>query len=68
QGSEFEAVIMPVIGVPPNLCYRNLFYTAVTRAKSKMITIGTRETILRMVENDRKIKRYSALKYLLKAE
>ncbi|MBQ3897349.1 MAG: ATP-dependent RecD-like DNA helicase, partial [Clostridia bacterium] len=47
QGSEFEAVIMPVIGVPPNLCYRNLFYTAVTRAKSKMITIGTRETILR---------------------
>ncbi len=68
QGSEFEAVIMPVIDVPPNLCYRNLFYTAVTRAKSKMITIGSRDTILRMVENDRKIKRYSALKDLLKVE
>lgn len=68
QGSEFEAVIMPVIDVPPNLCYRNLFYTAVTRAKSKMITIGSRDTILRMVENDRKIKRYSALKNLLEVE
>ena len=68
QGSEFEAVIMPVISVPPNLCYRNLFYTAVTRARKKMITIGTKSTIERMVENDRKIKRYSALKYMLKAE
>lgn len=68
QGSEFEAVIMPVIDVPPNLCYRNLFYTAVTRAKSKMITIGSRDTILRMVENDRKIKRYSALRNLLEVE
>lgn len=68
QGSEFEAVIMPVVDVPPNLCYRNLFYTAVTRARKKMITIGTKNTILAMVENDRKIKRYSALKYLLKVE
>jgi len=68
QGSEFEAVIMPVIDVPPNLCYRNLFYTAVTRAKKKMITIGNKSTILAMVENDRKIKRYSALKDLLKVE
>lgn len=68
QGSEFEAVIMPVVDVPPNLCYRNLFYTAVTRARKKMITVGTKNTILAMVENDRKIKRYSALKFLLKVE
>ena len=45
QGSEFEAVILPVVDVPPMLCYRNLFYTAVTRAKSKMITIGKQEII-----------------------
>lgn len=68
QGSEFQAVIMPVIDVPPKLCYRNLFYTAVTRARSKMITIGSRNQILQMVSNDRKIKRYSALKFFLKVE
>lgn len=66
QGSEFEAVIMPVIDVPPQLCYRNLLYTAVTRARSKMITIGRRGQIECMVQNDRKVRRYSALKYLLK--
>lgn len=66
QGSEFEAVIMPVIDVPPQLCYRNLFYTAITRAKSKMITIGRRTQIEAMVNNDKKIRRFSALKYFLK--
>ena len=61
QGSEFEAVIMPVIDVPTQLCYRNLLYTAVTRAKSKMITIGRRSQIESMVSNDKKIRRFSAL-------
>lgn len=68
QGSEFEAVIMPVIDVPPQLCYRNLFYTAITRAKSKMITIGRRQLIELMVSNDRKVRRYSALKDFLTEE
>ena len=68
QGSEFEAVIMPAIDVTPLLCYRNLFYTAVTRARSKMITIGSRDLIMQMVENNKKQKRYSALKYFLKVE
>lgn len=66
QGSEFEAVIMPVIDVPPQLCYRNLFYTAVTRARSKMITIGKYTQIEAMVGNNRKTGRYSALKDFLK--
>ena len=65
QGSEFEAVIMPVVDVPPQLCYRNLLYTAVTRARSKMIVIGRRATVESMVSNDKKIRRYSALKYFL---
>lgn len=68
QGSEFEAVIMPIIDVPPQLCYRNLFYTAITRAKSKMITIGRRQVIEAMVANDRKVRRYSALKDFLMEE
>ena len=65
QGSEFEAVIMPVVDVPPQLCYRNLLYTAVTRARSKMIVIGRRATVESMVSNDKKIRRYSALKSFL---
>ena len=68
QGSEFEAVIMPVIDVAPQLCYRNLFYTAVTRARSKMITIGKEQQIAEMISNDKKIRRFSALKYFLKED
>gem|GEM_PF-3315894 len=56
-----------MIDVPPMLCYRNLFYTAVTRARSKMITIGRQTTIEDMVNNDRKIRRYSALRTFLEA-
>ena len=37
QGSEFPAVILPVAQVPPRLCYRNLFYTGVTRARKLCI-------------------------------
>ena len=68
QGSEFQAVIMPIIDVPPQLCYRNLFYTAITRARSKMITIGRKAQIAQMVENDRKFRRYSALRDFLLME
>lgn len=65
QGSEFPAVIMPVVSVLPNLCYRNLLYTAVTRAKQLLILVGTRAEIQNMVENDKKTRRYSALKTFL---
>ena len=68
QGSEFKAVIMPVIGVVPELSYRNLLYTAVTRAKDMLITVGSSDLVYRMTENDKKSKRYSALSYFLKAE
>ena len=62
QGNEFEAVVMPVTGVVDQLAYRNLLYTAVTRAKKLMILVGSRNTIERMVANNSKAKRYSALK------
>lgn len=68
QGSEFKAVIMPVIGVVPELSYRNLLYTAVTRAKDMLITVGSSDLVYRMTANDKKSKRYSALSHFLKAE
>ena len=68
QGSEFSAVIIPVVSVLPNLCYRNLLYTAVTRAKKLLILVGTAEEVEKMVRNDKKTRRYSALQYLLHDE
>ncbi len=65
QGSEFEAVIMPVCSVIPQLSYRNLLYTAVTRAKNKLILVGTQNQVHMMVDNDKKTRRYSFLKHLL---
>ena len=65
QGSEFEAVIMPVCSVIPQLSYRNLLYTAVTRAKNNLILVGSEDQIRLMVDNDKKTRRYSALKHML---
>ena len=68
QGNEFDAVVMPVFGVVPNLCYRNLLYTAVTRAKKLMILVGSKEVVAEMTRNNSRMKRYSALDYFLKEE
>lgn len=65
QGSEFKAVIMPVINVIPQLCYRNLLYTAITRAKELMIVVGKQSEVFNMAANNRKSRRYSSLKKLL---
>lgn len=59
QGSEFEAVILPLMGRHPKLHYRNLLYTAVTRAKKMLIIVGQKETVQEMTENHRKTERYS---------
>lgn len=66
QGSEFPAIVMPMFPGPSQLYYRNLLYTAITRAKSLLILVGTEKTVQVMVENDRKTKRYSGLYYFLK--
>ena len=65
QGNEFEAVIMPLYKGSPMLMYRNLLYTAVTRAKKLMIIVGSRDIIQKMVSNNHKNKRYSGLGYFL---
>lgn len=69
QGSEFDAVVLPLFRNMPNLCYRNLLYTAVTRAKKLLVLVGSRQTLQDMIENDRKTRRYTALSLLMqKAE
>lgn len=65
QGSEFEAVVMPVLGGYDKLYYRNLLYTAVTRAKKLLILVGQEERIAFMVNNHIKSVRFTNLRYLL---
>ncbi|MDE5884969.1 MAG: ATP-dependent RecD-like DNA helicase [Oscillospiraceae bacterium] len=65
QGSEFEAVIMPLLGKMEKLSYRNLFYTAVTRAKKLLILVSTPAKIQQMIETVNQHQRYSNLKYML---
>lgn len=68
QGSEYDAVIIPITAFTHNLLYRNLLYTGVTRAKKMIIVIGTRELVKTMVDNNRKMLRYSLLRPLLEKE
>lgn len=65
QGSEYPAVIIPLPNGMDRLTYRNLLYTAVTRAKNILIVIGTARKIQEMVGNDRQTLRYSCLKPML---
>ncbi len=65
QGSEFKAVVMPMYYGAPQLYYRNLLYTAVTRAKEKLILTGNVSTLKKMVDNNKKTKRYSGLRAFL---
>jgi len=61
QGSEFPVVIMPVTGGPSMLLTRNLFYTALTRARTLVVLVGTENVIRTMVENDHVVRRYTTL-------
>lgn len=65
QGSEFECVVMPLFAIPNKLAYRNLLYTAVTRAKKLFIAVGDKQLFLKMCANDKKTLRYTLLKELL---
>lgn len=68
QGSEFDAVIMPLMNYKSKMYYRNLLYTGVTRAKNHLILLGKEETVRYMVENDRRTVRYTNLLEMLKGE
>ncbi|OON93950.1 MAG: AAA family ATPase [Candidatus Epulonipiscioides saccharophilum] len=67
QGSEYPVVIIPLLNVPYMLLSRNLLYTAITRAKKMVIIVGIRDTINRMVDNNREIHRFTSLLYHLQA-
>lgn len=61
QGSEFPIIIMPVCSFAPQLCSRNLFYTAITRARDMVILVGSERVIASMVSNNRQDDRYTGL-------
>ena len=66
QGSEFEAVIMPILGGYDKLYFRNLLYTAVTRAKRLIVLVGSSKRIEYMVNNNRRMNRYTLLETLIR--
>lgn len=61
QGSEYPAVVLPLLGGPRMLFNRNLLYTAITRAKSCVTILGSRDTVQGMIENVSERRRYTAL-------
>lgn len=61
QGSEFPAVVLPVVTQHYILLQRNLIYTAVTRARKLMVMVGTRKALAMAVGNDAPQKRYTRL-------
>lgn len=63
QGSEYPVVIIPMYYCSPLLMTRNLFYTAVTRARRMVILVGRSDIPHKMVNNNREIMRYTTLKY-----
>ena len=65
QGSEFDAVVLPLTGGPPMLMTRNLLYTAVTRAKRLVVIVGRESCVRQMVDNNHILTRYSALDWRL---
>ena len=65
QGSEFDAVVLPLISGPPMLLTRNLLYTAVTRAKRLVVIVGRESCVRQMVDNNHILRRWSALDWRL---
>lgn len=68
QGSEYPAVVIPLLTGPRMLMNRNLLYTAVTRAKKCVTIVGNDETFQMMIENNAEQRRYSGLKDRLTEE
>ena len=62
QGSEYGAVIMPLMDGPRQLMNRNLLYTGVTRAQKCLVILGSSEKVAQMITNDRENLRYTGLK------
>ena len=63
QGSEFDTVILPLFYGNNEFLTRNLLYTAMTRAKKRLVIVGLARTVQHMVQNSRVSRRFTALKY-----
>ena len=61
QGSEYPAVIIPLLGGNRKLMNRNLIYTAITRARQLVIIVGDVNLVNQMVDNSEEQKRYTSL-------
>ena len=61
QGSEYPAVIIPILSGPRMLMNRNLLYTAVTRARRCVTVVGSENTFAEMIRNEKQQQRYSSL-------
>jgi len=61
QGSEYPAVILPLLAGPRMLFNRNLLYTAVTRARKCVTILGSRQTVFEMIQNEKQHERYTSL-------
>lgn len=68
QGSEFDAVVIPVVAGNPMMMTRNLLYTAVTRAKKMVVLVGSLKHISFMIHNAFSVKRKTQLQKLIKEE
>ena len=62
QGSEYPAVVIPILSGPPKLFSRNLLYTAVTRARRMVVIVGNLNKINEMIDNIQEQKRYTSFK------
>lgn len=61
QGSEFDVVVIPLVGGAPLVLTRNLIYTAITRAKKMVVLVGSRKCLQRMIANTTTIQRNTML-------
>ena len=65
QGSEYPAIVIPLMGGFPQLMTRNLLYTGITRAMKCVCIVGKEEVFQGMIDNIDQKKRYSGLKWQL---
>ena len=61
QGSEYPAVVMPILSGPSLLFNRNLLYTGITRAKKCVTILGSSQMVDTMIANENEQKRYTSL-------
>lgn len=68
QGCEFDAVIIPILGGYDRLYFRNLLYTAVTRAKKLLVIVGSAKRLEFMIKNNIRMNRYTCLEDMLRQD